>query len=211
MATLEKTRLPESSSSTVRTARISTSKTRIASALAGRPIHLPKTTILDVVLEKRIIDPNTVMPFLTGYQKASELDVIKALRAGPGHKIGTVLGGTQASDLLLAVRQIGGDLTFRINDKSIPIGDETEPDLRLASITMMGCTRFTEDDAWLVCEMAGYDETPEQLSARIQESSWEIVNVIEQVPLPAAAATHDLLRTSGYSNVTVRQAVPRKK
>lgn len=211
MATLEKTRLPERASEPVSKPRKATKRTEVASALAGSPIHLTKTTVLDAVIEKRILDPNTVLPFLTGPTKTRESEVIKALRAGPGHKLGTVLGGTQASRLLLAAREIGGDLTFRLNDKTIPVGDEMEPDLRLASITMMGCSRFTEDDAWLVCEMAGYDETPEQLTVRIQKAAWKIVNVIEQVPLPAAAATHDLLRTNGYSNVSVRQAVPRKK
>ena len=211
MPTLEKTRLPETKSKATRTPRKPAIRHEPASALAGAPIHLKRTTYLDAVIEKRIIDPNVVLPFVTGYKKADESDVIKALRAGPGHKLGTLIGGTQACELLLAVREIGGDLTFRLSDTSIPVGEEMEPDLRLASITMMGCSRFTEDDAWLVCEMAGYDETPEQLAARIHENAWKIVNVIEQVPLPAAAATHDLLRNCGYSNVSVRQAVPRKK
>lgn len=29
------------------------------------------------------------------------------------------------------------------------------------SLVMMGSSYFSDDDAWLVLEMAGYDETPE--------------------------------------------------
>ncbi|HMY27009.1 MAG TPA: hypothetical protein PLJ59_11860, partial [Solirubrobacterales bacterium] len=61
----------------------------------------------------------------------------------------------------------------------------------------------------LVCEIADYDRSPDQLATHINENAWKIVNVIEQVPLPVAAATHDLLNSKGFSNVSVRQAVPR--
>lgn len=209
METLEKTRLPETTGP-AKTPEPA-GKTTVASALAGKPIHLPRTSILDVVLEKPVYDPAVLMPFLTGYRKPREIEVIKALRNGPGHKIGTVLGGTRASEILLAARESGGELTFRIGTTKVPVGGEMEPDLRLASITMMGCTRFTDDHAWLVCELAGYDRTPEELTDHINNNAWKITNLIEQVPLPVAAATHDLLRTLGYSNVSVRQAVPRRK
>ena len=52
--------------------------------------------------------------------------------------------------------EIGGDLTFRLSDTSIPVGEEMEPDLRLASITMMGCSRFTEDDAWDITAITAF-------------------------------------------------------
>ena len=48
-----------------------------------------------------------------------------------------------------------------------------------------------------------------QMHVPLNENAWKIVNVIEQVPLPVAAATHDLLNSKGFSNVSVRQAVPR--
>ncbi len=209
MATLEKTRLPETGQAAPKPLSTPGKEVTVASALAGRPIHLPRTSSFDVILETHIYDPSSVMGFLTGYRKPAEIDVIKAIRNGPGTKIGTVLGGGQALKLLLAARESGGEVTFRISTSQIKLGDEFEPDLRLASITMMGCERFTSDHGWLVCEIAGYDRSPDQLAAHINENAWKIVNVIEQVPLPVAAATHDLLNSKGFSNVSVRQAVPR--
>lgn len=205
MTTLEKSRVPENRATKTRP------KTRIASALAGKPIQLPRTSELDLVIEKPLFTHRTLLEHLTGYNRPSESQVIKALRGGAGTKIGTALGGGQALRVLLAAREVNGDLTLRITDSTIHVGDQVEPDLRLASITMMGCARFDEDDAWQLCELAGYDETPEQMTERITRHAWEIVNVIEHVPLPVAAAAKDLLKVAGYSNVTVRQAVPRRK
>ena len=82
MVTLERTRLPETSKVARKPRKAS--GTEIASALAGTPIPLPRITILDVVVEERILDPDMVLPFLSGYQKPPVAEVIKALRAGPG-------------------------------------------------------------------------------------------------------------------------------
>ncbi len=205
MATLEKPRVPATRATTTRPER------RVASALAGKPIPLPRTSVLDLVIEKPLFTHRTVLEHLTGYNRPSESQVIKALRGGAGTKIGTALGGSQALRVLLAAREVNGDLTLRMVNNTINVGDQVEPDLRLASITMMGCSRFDEDVAWQLCELAGYDESPEQMTERITAHTWQIVNVIEHVPLPVAAAAKDLLRGAGYSNVTVRQAVPRRK
>ena len=181
----------------------------VASALAGKPISLMRTTSLDVVIEKPVRDPRTVLPFLTGYRKDSEANVLKALTGPIGTKVGWVLGGDQASKIQLNAREVGGDFTFRIRNPEVELGDTVEPDLRLTSIVMLGCERFTEDDAWLVLELAGYDETPEELAARINADAWKMVNVVEHVPLPVAAALRDLLMTQGFSNISIREAVPR--
>lgn len=181
----------------------------LASALAGKPIPLHRTSVFDLVVEKPILSPTKVLPFLTGYKQPHQDEISRALRGQPGTKVGTVISGTTATNTLLAAREVNGDLTLRFTDPETPVGEMLEPDLRLASVTMMGCDRFTESDAWLVCELAGYDETPEELTERITGLSWRIVNVIEHVPLPVAAATKNLLTSKGFSNLTVRQAVPR--
>ena len=186
-------------------------KIELASALAGSPIHLPRTNKLDVVLEQPFYNLRNVLPFITGYGHPREGDVIKAFRTGPGVKIGTILGGTRALEMLLAVRAVRGEITFRMSSTHAPLGEVIEPDLRLASVVMLGCDRFTENDAWEICELAGYDETPEEMAARITGRAWHMTNVVEHVPLPVAAATLDLIRTRGFSNAGVRQAVPRTK
>lgn len=180
-----------------------------SSALAGAPISLMRTTPLDIVLEKPLRVPSAVLPFLTGYKQPSQEEVVKALHGKKGTKVGSVLGGTRASDVILSSREVGGEVTLRTSRPDVALGEEMEPDLRLTSLVMEGSSRFTDDDAWLVLELAGYDETPEEMAERINAQAFRMVNVVEHVPLPVAAALVDLLRTNGFHHLTIRQAVPR--
>ncbi|MBN8867325.1 MAG: hypothetical protein J0H98_07210 [Solirubrobacterales bacterium] len=163
------------------------------------------------MLEKPFYDVEVVLSFVSSHGQPSDSEVIRAFRNGAGTKIGTVLGGTRALEMLLKVREVGGEITFRMSNRHIPLGETITPDLRLASLVMLGSERFTGDAAWEICELAGYDETPEEMTERITGQAWRMVNVVQHVPMPVAAATLDLLRTRGFSNVGVRQAVPRKK
>lgn len=64
-------------------------------------------------MDKLLRDPTVVLPFLTGYKKPSQEAVLKALSGKKGTKVGWVLGGTRASDVILSSREVGGEVTLR--------------------------------------------------------------------------------------------------
>lgn len=47
------------------------------------------------------------------------------------------------------------------------------------------------------------------MTERINARAFRMVNVVEHVPLPVAAALVDLLRSNGFHNLMIREAVPR--
>lgn len=185
-------------------------RTGTASALAGKPISLARTTPFDVVLEKQPMEPLFLAQFLTGYKRPSEIETVRALCGPPGTKVGSVLGGVKACELVLHARETEAEISLRISRSDVGLGEVIEPDMRLTSLTMMGSSRFTEDNAWMVCQMAKCEETPEEMAARITERAFRIVNVVQHVPLPVSAALVDYLRVSGFHNLSIREPVARK-
>lgn len=182
-----------------------------ASALAGAHISLMRNTQLDIVLEKKLKDPTVLLPFLTGYKQPRTADVLKALKGETGTKVGSVLGGSKGCQVVLSAREAGGEVTLRTKRADVALGDPFEPDLRLTSLVMEGSRFFTDDDAWIVLQIAGGSETPEEMTKRINDQSMHMVNVVEHVPLPVASALSDLLRDHSFRNLMIRQAVPRKR
>ena len=182
---------------------------RPGSALAGAPVSLARTTPLDIVMQKPLEDPWVLVPFLTGWKQPGAADVVKALHGAAGTKVGSVLGGAKASEVVLSAREVGGEVTLRFSRSDTPLGKAMEPDLRLASLVMQGSSRFSDDDAWLVLELAGYDESAEAMAERIRAAAFQMVNVVEHIPLPVTAALVDLLRVQGFHHLSISQAVPR--
>ena len=183
---------------------------KTATALAGSPISLARSTPLDIVLEKPLADPSALVKLLGGYKKPTEIETLRALAGKPGTKVGTVLGGNKACQVIMAAREVGGDVSLRLSRPDRPLGAHAEADLRLSSLVMMASSRFTDDIAWLVCEMAGGEETPEEMGERIRARAFRITNVVQHVSLPVSAGLVDMLRVNGFSGLSIRQPVARK-
>ena len=122
-----------------------------------------------------------------------------------------MLGGVKACELVLHARETEAEISLRISRTDVGLGEVIEPDMRLTSLTMMGSSRFTEDNAWMVCQMAKCEETSEEMAARTTERAFRIVRVVQHVPLPVSAALVDYLRVSGFHNLSIREPVARRK
>lgn len=184
-----------------------TQKQGTASALASAPRSLARSSSFDIILEEKLKDAWEILPFLTGYQKPQQHTVLKALHGDIGTKVGTVLGGSKATGIVLAARAAGGDVSLRLARPDIEVGRIVPPDPRGAHLVMQAADRFSEEDAWLIHELTGCEEKPEEMTRRIHESAhgWRVVNVVTDVPFPIVAAVADLLRIRGFNGLMIRK------